>query len=74
MCLQMDAALQKVNVRRCARLSPGSILTEIHRRVECEYGKPCVAGIQHVLTRFEDGQWVEVDGFTGVVRVLDEAG
>ena len=38
-----------------------------------EYGKPCVAGIQHVLTRFEDGQWVEVDGFTGVVRVLDEA-
>ena len=38
-----------------------------------EYGKPCVAGIQHVLTRFEDGQWVEVDGFTWVVRVLAEA-
>ena len=36
-----------------------------------EYGKPCVAGIEHVLTRFEDGQWVEVDGSNGVVRLLE---
>ena len=36
-----------------------------------EYGKPCVAGIERVLTRFEDGEWVEVDGSSGVVRVLD---
>ncbi len=36
-----------------------------------EYGKPCVAGIEHVLTRFEDGQWVEVDGSAGVVRLLE---
>ncbi|MCH7698066.1 MAG: hypothetical protein IH865_03900 [Chloroflexi bacterium] len=36
-----------------------------------EYGKPCVAGIEHVLTRFEDGQMVEVDGSAGVVRLLD---
>jgi pyruvate,water dikinase len=36
-----------------------------------EYGKPCVAGIEHVLTRFEDGQWVEVDGSAGVVRPLE---
>lgn len=35
-----------------------------------EYGKPCVAGIEHVLTRFEDGQPVEVDGSAGVVRLL----
>ncbi len=36
-----------------------------------EYGKPRVAGIEHVLTRFEDGQWVEVDGSSGVVRLLE---
>ena len=34
-----------------------------------EYGKPCVAGIEHVLTRFEDGQILEVDGVAGTVRV-----
>ena len=36
-----------------------------------EYGKPCVAGIEHVLTRFKDGQMVEVDGSSGTVRLLD---
>ena len=36
-----------------------------------EYGKPCVAGIEHVLTRFEDGQMVEVDGSAGTVRSLE---
>jgi pyruvate,water dikinase len=35
-----------------------------------EYGKPCVAGIEHVLTRFEDGQMVEVDGSDGTVRLI----
>jgi pyruvate,water dikinase len=34
-----------------------------------EYGKPCVAGIERVLTRFEDGQVVEVDGSSGQVRI-----
>ena len=34
-----------------------------------EYGKPCVAGIEGVLTRFRDGQLVEVDGSQGTVRV-----
>ena len=34
-----------------------------------EYGKPCVAGIEHVLTRFKDGEVVEVDGSSGVVRL-----
>jgi phosphohistidine swiveling domain-containing protein len=37
-----------------------------------EYGKPCVAGIERVLTRFEDGQIVEVDGSSGRVRVVEE--
>ncbi len=36
-----------------------------------EYGKPCVAGIEHVLTRFHDGQLVEVDGSGGTVRLLE---
>jgi pyruvate,water dikinase len=39
-----------------------------------EYGKPCVVGVSQVLERLEDGQLVEVDGFAGVVRVIDEPG
>jgi pyruvate,water dikinase len=35
-----------------------------------EYGKPCVAGIDGLMTRLEDGQMVEVDGTAGVVRTL----
>jgi pyruvate,water dikinase len=36
-----------------------------------EYGKPCVAGIQGITTTLQDGQLVEVDGTTGIVRILD---
>jgi phosphohistidine swiveling domain-containing protein len=36
-----------------------------------ELGKPCVVGIDRLLTRLRDGQRVEVDGSAGVVRVLD---
>jgi pyruvate,water dikinase len=36
-----------------------------------EYGKPCVAGIDRVMTRLRDGQRVEVDGTAGVIRLLD---
>ena len=35
-----------------------------------EYGKPCVAGIDRVMTKLHDGQRVEVDGTAGVIRVL----
>ncbi len=38
-----------------------------------EYGKPCVAGIQGITTALEDGQQVEVDGTTGIVRLLGSA-
>jgi pyruvate,water dikinase len=38
-----------------------------------EYGKPCVAGIQGITTTLQDGQLVEVDGTTGVVRILEES-
>ncbi len=35
-----------------------------------ELGKPCVVGIEGLLERLEDGQRVEVDGDSGVVRLL----
>ena len=35
-----------------------------------EYGKPCVAGIDGLMTKLEDGQTVEVDGTEGLVRLL----
>jgi phosphohistidine swiveling domain-containing protein len=35
-----------------------------------EYGKPCVAGIDRVMTKLRDGQIVEVDGTAGVVRLV----
>lgn len=36
-----------------------------------EYGKPCVAGIDGLLDRLQDGQMIEVDGSADVVRLLD---
>ncbi len=36
-----------------------------------EYGKPSVAGIQGITKILKDGMEVEVDGTTGVIRVLD---
>ena len=38
-----------------------------------EYGKPCIVGIDRVMGRLRDGQQVEVDGNTGILRLLDEA-
>jgi pyruvate,water dikinase len=35
-----------------------------------EYGKPCVVGIDGLMTKFYDGQKIEVDGTAGVVRLL----
>ena len=35
-----------------------------------EYGKPCVVGIDRVMTKLYDGQEVEVDGTAGVIRLL----
>jgi pyruvate,water dikinase len=34
-----------------------------------EYGKPCVAGVDGVMTKLHDAQWVEVDGTAGVIRL-----
>jgi phosphohistidine swiveling domain-containing protein len=35
-----------------------------------EYGKPCVAGVDRVVSKLRDGQAVEVDGTAGTVRLL----
>jgi len=36
-----------------------------------EFCKPCVAGIQVIITTLQGDQLVEVNGTTGVVRILD---
>jgi phosphohistidine swiveling domain-containing protein len=38
-----------------------------------EYGKPCVAGIENATGLLEDGQIVELDGASGIVRLLSGA-
>jgi pyruvate,water dikinase len=35
-----------------------------------EYGKPCVAGIEGASALLQDGQMVELDGASGVVRFV----
>jgi pyruvate,water dikinase len=36
-----------------------------------EYGKPCVVGVENVMSILKDGQMVEVDGSTGIIRLLE---
>jgi pyruvate,water dikinase len=38
-----------------------------------EYGKPCVAGIDGVMTKLQDSQIVEVDGTAGIIRLIPPA-
>jgi phosphohistidine swiveling domain-containing protein len=35
-----------------------------------ELKKPCVIGTKKATSVFRDGDWVEVDGFTGIVRLI----
>ncbi len=37
-----------------------------------EYGKPCVVGVQGVTTAIQDGQIIEVNGTSGIIRILHE--
>ncbi len=37
-----------------------------------EYGKPCVAGIDNAASLLKDGQWVELDGASGIVRLVHD--
>lgn len=33
-----------------------------------EYGKPCVSGVLNATSEFKDGDYIEVDGTTGIIR------
>jgi len=37
-----------------------------------EYGKPCVAGVDNAVSLFTDGEMVEVDGASGIIRKMDK--
>jgi pyruvate,water dikinase len=37
-----------------------------------EYGLPCVAGIERATSLWKDGTLVEVDGSSGIVRLIRE--
>lgn len=36
-----------------------------------EYGKPCIAGVSNATSRFADGEIVEMDGTSGIIRKID---
>ncbi|MGV7229631.1 MAG: PEP/pyruvate-binding domain-containing protein [Nitrospirales bacterium] len=38
-----------------------------------EMGKPCIVGIEDVTRTLKDGQTVEMDGSTGVIKILSES-
>jgi pyruvate,water dikinase len=38
-----------------------------------EMGKPCIVGIEDVTKNLKDGQIVEMDGNTGVIKILSES-
>ncbi len=40
--------------------------------VSREMGKPCIVGISNLLQRLKTGDWVEMDGSTGEIRILNE--
>jgi len=40
--------------------------------VSRELGKPCIVGITGLLSRLKTGDWVEMDGSTGFVKIIDE--
>ena len=45
-----------------------------HAAIVCrEIGVPCVVSVIHATSRIPEGAWLEIDGSTGVVRVLDHA-
>jgi pyruvate,water dikinase len=37
-----------------------------------EYGKPCVVGIENATSILQDGQWIEMDGASGIVRLVQD--
>lgn len=40
--------------------------------VSREFGKPCIVGVEKVIERLKDGDFVEVDAIHGIVKILKE--
>ncbi len=38
-----------------------------------EYGKPCIAGIENLTQQLKDNDLVEMDGSTGIVKILESS-
>jgi pyruvate,water dikinase len=38
-----------------------------------EYGKPCVAGVEDAMSKLKDGQVIEVDGTSGIIRLISNS-
>ena len=41
--------------------------------VDREMGKPCIDGIGKVTKMLEDDQMVQIDGSTGIIKILSES-
>lgn len=39
--------------------------------VSREMGIPCIVGVSHLLSTLEDGEWVEMNGSTGIIKRLN---
>jgi phosphoenolpyruvate synthase/pyruvate phosphate dikinase len=58
-------------------IDAGGIVLEIGRALQHgavvtrEYGIPCISGLDGAIDRLRDDQRVEVDGSTGIVRILE---
>src|SRR4051794_13064153 len=47
-------------------------LLQLGSLVAREYGLPCFVGIEKATSLFKDGQLIEVDGSTGIIRFISE--
>ena len=58
-------------------LNAGGIVLEIGgllqhgALVAREYCKPCVAGIENITSLLKDGQVIEMNGTTGIIRIIN---
>jgi pyruvate,water dikinase len=65
------------NYRRTSDFHASAILVErgsllSHSAiVSRELGKPCIVGITGLLNRLKTGDWVEMDGSTGQVKLIE---
>lgn len=57
-------------------LNAGGIILEVGGMLQHgalvarEYGKPCISGLEHATGILTDGQMVEMDGASGVIRIV----